>query len=230
MQLAKPHFDVGLFTNKRDAQLAFWRDEVGLEYDHMAKLGGGVQQHRHLANGSIVKVNHARDRLPDAPRCGFRQLIIARAGLSQARDLADPDGNRVRLVPSGTDGVVGIGVRLRQTDVAAGARFYGEMLGFEAVGDGVFLCGDSRLVLEHEPSLAPVGDMRASGFRYLTIQIADVDAIHREILARGGTEGAPPRNFGTTARVSFVRDPDGHWIEISQRASVTGVAIEETGI
>jgi hypothetical protein len=28
--------------------------------------------------------------------------------------------------------------------------------------------------------------------------------------------------LGSTARISFVRDPDGNWIEISQRASLTG--------
>ena len=27
---------------------------------------------------------------------------------------------------------------------------------------------------------------------------------------------------GDVARISFVRDPDGGWIEISQRASLTG--------
>lgn len=229
MKLAKPHFDIGLFTNRRDAQLGFWREDVGLEVDHMAKLGGGVQQHRHIAHGSIIKVNHARGPLPDLPQCGYRQLMIARDGLKQARDLADPDGNRVRLVPPGTEGVVGIGVRLTVNDLTAGARFYGESLGLEAVGDGNFLCGDSRLFLEHDPAATPAGAMQAPGYRYLTIQVADVDTIHAEILARGGTEGAAPQNYGTTARVSFVRDPDGNWIEISQRASVTGVPITGAG-
>jgi lactoylglutathione lyase len=41
-------------------------------------------------------------------------------------------------------------------------------------------------------------------------------------VARGGTEGRPPLTLGATARISFVRDPDGNWIEISQRASLTG--------
>ena len=46
MNLAKPHLDVGLFSNKRNEQLAFWQQTVGLPYDHMGKVGGGVQQHR----------------------------------------------------------------------------------------------------------------------------------------------------------------------------------------
>jgi hypothetical protein len=27
MDLAKPHVDIGLFTNRRDAQLRFWSEE-----------------------------------------------------------------------------------------------------------------------------------------------------------------------------------------------------------
>jgi len=41
-------------------------------------------------------------------------------------------------------------------------------------------------------------------------------------LARGGEEGAPPRLLGDTVRMSFVRDPDGNFIELSQRASLVG--------
>jgi lactoylglutathione lyase len=31
-----------------------------------------------------------------------------------------------------------------------------------------------------------------------------------------------PTTLGTTARISMLCDPDGNWIEISQRASITG--------
>lgn len=34
--------------------------------------------------------------------------------------------------------------------------------------------------------------------------------------------GAAPVTLGKVARICFVRDPDGNWIEISQRASLTG--------
>jgi lactoylglutathione lyase len=64
--------------------------------------------------------------------------------------------------------------------------------------------------------------MQSPGYRYLTAQVWEVDVEHAAILARGGNEGRPPVTLGTTARISFVRDPDGNWIEISQRASLTG--------
>ena len=38
----------------------------------------------------------------------------------------------------------------------------------------------------------------------------------------GGREALPPTTLGKVARISFVMDPDGNSIEISQRASLTG--------
>src|SRR5215471_18739654 len=101
MQLAKPHLDIGLFSNKRDEQLAFWQGTVGLPYDHVGKLGGGMQQHRHHMNGSILKMNHARAPLPARAPSGIIGLRIAREGLAEPRPLAVPDGNKVTLVPKG---------------------------------------------------------------------------------------------------------------------------------
>jgi lactoylglutathione lyase len=42
------------------------------------------------------------------------------------------------------------------------------------------------------------------------------------VLAAGGREALAPLTLGTTARISMVRDPDGNWIELSQRASIVG--------
>src|SRR3954469_15188998 len=101
MHLAKQHLDIGLFSNKRDDQLAFWQQTVGLPYDHMGKVGGGVQQHRHHMNGSILKMNHSRAPLPDVPASGIVGVGIARDGLTADQTLSDPDGNKVILVPKG---------------------------------------------------------------------------------------------------------------------------------
>ena len=97
MNLAKQHLDVGLFSTRRDEQLVFWQQTVGLPYDHMGKVGGGVQQHRHHMNGSILKMNHSRDPLPDAAPSGIVGLEIAREGLAASRPLADPDGNHIEI-------------------------------------------------------------------------------------------------------------------------------------
>src|SRR5262245_26286258 len=124
VRLAKQHVDVGLFTNNAEAMLAFWRDEIGLRYDEMLALGGGVQQHRFDMHGSVLKVTAVRDPMPSAPPCGYRELLIAREGNDAPRTLADPDGNRVTLVPPGGDSVAGIGVRMAVRDRAAADRFF----------------------------------------------------------------------------------------------------------
>ncbi|MDP1749467.1 MAG: VOC family protein [Reyranella sp.] len=222
MNLAKQHLDVGLFSNKRDEQLAFWQQAVGLPYDHMGKVGGGVQQHRHHMNGSILKMNHSRGPLPAAAPSGIIGLEIARAGLAAPHPLADPDGNRVTLVPKGANGVEGIAVLLRVNDPRAHDRFWTEAMQFERAGEGRYRCGDSLIVIAEQGKVERSPEWRGPGYRYTTVQVWDCIAEYEGILARGGTSGGDPRILGETVRFAFVCDPDGNHIEISQRASLTG--------
>lgn len=222
MRLAKQHIDVGLFTNNAEAMLAFWQGEAGLPFEETLPLGGGVRQHRHGMNGSVLKLNDARDPLPDAPCAGYRELLIVRDGMTVPRGLVDPDGNRIVLVPRGHEGIEGIAVRMAVSDEAAFHQFFGEALRLEAAGDRRYRCGDSIIEFAADATAVRTEPMRARGFRYLTVQVWDVDEEHRGIVARGGAEGRAPVTLGSTARVSFVRDPDGNWIEISQRVSLVG--------
>jgi len=222
MDLAKPHLDVGLFTNQRDAQLDFWQHTVGLAYDHMGKLGGGMQQHRHHMNGSILKVNHAREALPSSPASGLVGVRIARAGLAARQVMADPDGNRVMLVPHGDEGVQGIAIELAVGNRDAHDHFWRHVMQFDPVAPGTYRCGDTLVKVVDERPVSRCDDWRAPGWRYTTVQIRDCAAEHAGVLARGGEEGAPPRLLGDTVRMSFVRDPDGNFIELSQRASLVG--------
>jgi lactoylglutathione lyase len=80
----------------------------------------------------------------------------------------------------------------------------------------------SLLALEHDANADGDAQMRGIGYRYLTIQVFDVVGEHAAILSRGGKEGSAPVRLGDVAYISFVRDPDGNWIEISQRKSITG--------
>jgi catechol 2,3-dioxygenase-like lactoylglutathione lyase family enzyme len=202
--------------------LAFWQRQVGLPFENVLPIGQGLRQHRHGMNGSVFKLNHSRDALEEAPIAGYRELRIARAGLAERRELVDPDGNRVVLVPCGEQRVEGIGLHLYVRDEAAFQDFYGCVLGLEQVAPAAYRCGDSILSFERDPTAAADPRFTARGYRYFTIQIRDVDVEHRAVLERGGREGRPPVTLGTVARVSFVRDPDGNWIELSQRASLTG--------
>lgn len=202
--------------------LRFWQGEVGLPFEEVLPTGGGNQQHRHALNGSVFKLNHARDPLPVEPPAGYHELLIARAGIASIRTLADPDGNAVSLVPPGFRGVTGMGITVRVASLEAARRYYGGALGFEQVEPDTFRCGDSLVLLEEEPGRPPAGAMRAMGYRYLTVQVRDADAEFAGIVSRGGTGASAPRTMGSVARFGFVRDPDGNWLEISQRASLTG--------
>ena len=224
MRLAKDRIDVGLFAVRLEPLLAFWQGEIGLKFDHLLPLGDGLRQHRHDLAGSVLKINEAREALPQNPPSGYRELVIARAGLSGPHTLQDPDGNRVMLVPPGHFGIGRIGVRLGVRDIAAHRHFYSHVLGLAPVAGvaDAFACGDSVLMVEHDLHAPEAAEMTGPGYRYITIQVWNTNEAHGGILARGGWEGRPPETLGDIARISFVRDPDGNWIEISQRASLTG--------
>ncbi len=128
MELAKPRVDVGLNTNNLEPMLAFWQREVGARFDHLLPLAPGMRQHRHDINGSVLKINHHRDPLPERAPSGYAEVLIAREGVSAPKDLRDPDGNAVTLVPPGTHGIGQIGIKLLVRDTTAHRRFYGEAL------------------------------------------------------------------------------------------------------
>jgi lactoylglutathione lyase len=225
MQLAKPRVDVGLNTNNLKLMLDFWRREVEAKFDHVLPLAPGMKQHRHDINGSVLKINDYKNPLPDRPLSGYKAVMIAREHLKLPLAHRDPDGNEVTLVPSGTFGIEQIGIRLAVRDLDAHRRFYGEALALEEVPyplGAAFRAGETLILLEQTDEAATDASFDGKGWRYITFQVFKVDTEHARVLAKGGGEGFPPRTLGETARISMVRDPDGNWIELSQRASITG--------
>jgi predicted enzyme related to lactoylglutathione lyase len=94
------------------------------------------------------------------------------------------------------------------------------------ISPGVLSCGQGLLLLEDTPQGKPDdAPLAAIGLRYLTLQVFDCDAAYASALQAGATIGRAPVTLGDTARIAFVRDPDGIWVELSQRASVTGRAV-----
>ncbi len=223
MHLAKPRIDIGLSTNSIAPMLAFWQGEAGVPFDHLLPIRRGQRQHRHDANGSVLKINEHDAPLKDTPPSGYRELIIARGGAP--RPLRDPDGNAVLIAPPGHLGVTQIGVRLAVRDLGAHRRFYTDAFGFaeEPYQDGAaFRAGESLLLLEERADAPADATFEGKGWRYITLQVFKVDDEHKRVLEAGGREAVAPVTLGTTARISMVRDPDGNWIELSQRASIVG--------
>lgn len=221
MELAKPYIDVGVRTNNLDDMLDFWQQEVGLPYEELLKLGGGFHQHRLTLKGSVFKLNHARDPLPEQTPSGYDTLMIA-SEVKEPTPLQDPDGNKVLLVPMGWRDVTHIGMYMRVRSGNAAERFFVESLEAEKLGRNHYRLGTSIFMTEEDPTMLSSGGMDGCGYRYLTIQVFKVDLEHAGLLNRGAVEGREPMTLGSIARISFITDQDNNWIEISQRASLTG--------
>ena len=234
MELAKDCIDVGIFTNRLDEMRAFYDERVKLPYEELLPVGGGVKQYRYGLLGSVLKINHSRDALPERVAGGYSRVIIADQRTPIPFALSDPDGNQIQLVPNGHFGINQIGIHLGVTNEADFDRFYGEVLGAEKLAPKRYRIGKTILSFELDPkarradradprSAAEVlVSMRAVGIRYMTIQVRDCTAEFKHFVANGVWEGSAPITLGEVARICFIRDPDGNWIEISQRASLTG--------
>jgi catechol 2,3-dioxygenase-like lactoylglutathione lyase family enzyme len=225
MQLAKNVIDVGLSTNNLEPMLLFWQQDVGLRFDHVLPVRRGQKQYRHDEQGSVIKINHHVNPLPQAAPSGYRELVIAREGLRESQRMVDPDGNRVRLVPKGDDGVTQLAVAMGVRSLGEHRRFYGDILGFPEQswsGGPAFHLGESLLLLEEDRAATVDPIRQAGGWRYITLQITDIDAVHDELRRKGVREGLAPVTLGDVARISMILDPDGNWIELSRRASIVG--------
>ena len=172
-----------------------------------------------------LKLNHHAEPLRAAAPSGYRELIIVREGVERPRPMVDPDGNRVSLVPPGHDGISQLAIAMGVRSLSEHRRFYGDVLGFaEQLWSGglAFRLGDSLLLLEEDPAATVDPARQALGWRYITLQVADVDTVHSDLRSKGVREGLAPVTLGSVARISMILDPDGNWIELSRRASIVG--------
>lgn len=218
IELAKPALDVGLQIAAADpeAMLAFHRDRAGLHFDHDLPLGGGRMQSRHAWGDSVIKLNHHRDGAAQGAATGWSNLTLRSPSRSSAEALIDPEGNALRLEHGPREA---IRIDLRVVDAAASRAFF-EALGLPLEADE-FMVGASALSVVEDPA-ATAGGLEGTGLRYVTFQVPRADSAHALALSAGAREGMAPRTLGKVARISFVVEPGGNWIELSQRASVVG--------
>lgn len=111
-------------------------------------------------------------------------------------------------------------------DLDRALRFYTEVLGLKLghrSGDYAQLdTGTTRLAFYARGAMAktlglalraPAPD--APGFE-IGFKVDDVDAAFNELVARGAAPAAPPTDRFWGQRTAYVRDPDGHLIELAQ--------------
>jgi catechol 2,3-dioxygenase-like lactoylglutathione lyase family enzyme len=111
-------------------------------------------------------------------------------------------------------------------DIARSCRFYTDVLGGELVMEGepsVVALANGWIIInvgggptDDKPTVvleAPRDPDRVSSF--LNIRVADIDAVYAEWSARGAEFLTPPIDRGREIRC-YMRDPDGHLIEVGQ--------------
>jgi catechol 2,3-dioxygenase-like lactoylglutathione lyase family enzyme len=111
-------------------------------------------------------------------------------------------------------------------DVERSWRFYTEVLGGETVLAGepsIIALANGWIVInvggeptDDKPTVTletPPDPDRVSSF--LNIRVADIQAVYEEWSARGATFLTPPIDRGREIRC-YMRDPDGHLIEVGQ--------------
>jgi predicted enzyme related to lactoylglutathione lyase len=229
MDLAKPQVDVGLFTQQLEAMQAFYGERLGLQFESVLPVGGGFRQYRYLCNGSVIKLMHSRDALRRRRPGGYETLMLTTPKVTEVKALADPDDNTVELLPPGRDDVTQMEIRVGVSDVAASGQFYMSAFGAVDLGHDRYKIGETIFGVFHEPEIhhparAPFANplevvkaMAELGIQYVTVQVRNCDAAFSAVKAAGAAVAVEPANFGTVARICFVRDPDGNFIEISQR-------------
>jgi catechol 2,3-dioxygenase-like lactoylglutathione lyase family enzyme len=117
-------------------------------------------------------------------------------------------------------------------DVERSRRFYSEVLGGETVLEGppsIVALANGWIIInvgggptEDKPTVTletPSDLDRVSSF--LNIRVADIHAVYEEWSARGATFLTPPIERGSEIRC-YMRDPDGHLIEVGQTTGAIG--------
>jgi lactoylglutathione lyase len=155
--------------------------------------------------------------------------MIATPKVTKVEALPDPDDNTIELVPPGRDDVTQMEIRLGVRDVEAFGQFYTSAFGAVDMGQNRYKIGETIFGVYHEPEIHPpkmaafanplevVNAMAELGIQYVTLQVRNCDAAFSALKAAGAAVAVEPSTFGTVARISFVRDPDGNFIELSQR-------------
>jgi catechol 2,3-dioxygenase-like lactoylglutathione lyase family enzyme len=111
-------------------------------------------------------------------------------------------------------------------DVERSRRFYTDVLGGETILPGepsIVALANSWIIInvgggptEDKPTVTletPADPDRTSSF--LNIRVADIQAVYQDWSARGAEFLTPPQDRGVEIRC-YIRDPDGHLIEVGQ--------------
>jgi glyoxylase I family protein len=113
------------------------------------------------------------------------------------------------------------------SDAQASLGFYRDVLGLPLAGEMTMpggatmyrlMCGTSMIKVVHHdkplPAASPPGGIPgATGFRYFTMSVSNIQEITDACAASGRTVVVAVRDLRPGVRISIVEDPDGNWVE-----------------
>jgi catechol 2,3-dioxygenase-like lactoylglutathione lyase family enzyme len=123
-----------------------------------------------------------------------------------------------------TDAPIELGVVV--SDRERSFRFYGDLLGLPYLGEIVFPLGRLwrfaigatvvKLIGYDDPieATSPAGALRAVGYRYLTVPVANIDQLVAECAQAGCAIPLPVTEAAPGIKFAFVEDPDGNRVEL----------------
>jgi hypothetical protein len=219
-ELARGVLDPGLFSDNAPKMQDFYISEVGLDFIEELVHSPTYRELMFTVPGGKMKIQASTESMQPAVT-GYRELIIARPGLSSERSMTDPDGLTVTLVPPGARGVTHVGVVCAVADVGAQSDFLVKAMGAKPV-DGGLRVGDTQLILEEAASPYSTTPPFARGFTYITLIVHDNVAAHQALLDAGAQHSARILRLADRCLFSWVKDPSGNWIEMVQYAELSG--------
>jgi catechol 2,3-dioxygenase-like lactoylglutathione lyase family enzyme len=163
------------------------------------------------------------NRASTEPRAIHTTTNGARYADKELANMPDPD------FPAPSEGFV-VTHFIVSADIAASRDFYEGVLGGKTVlDDGVTVVklANTWIIInsgggptDDKPEVVldvPADPNKVSAF--LNLRVADIDAVYKEWSVKGATFLTPPIDRGREIRC-FMRDPDGHLIEVGQTTGV----------
>jgi CIC family chloride channel protein len=146
-----------------------------------------------LLDRSLLRDGHAPTLNPSGPPQTLDYVVLIVSDLDRSLDFYT--------------GVIGLGIRQR-------AESYAQL---ESGGTRLGLFTRDAMAETLGSAIDPASNS-APAFE-LGFKVADVDARYADLVARGATPVAEPRDRPWSQRTAYVRDPDGHLVELVEDAS-----------
>ena len=94
------------------------------------------------------------------------------------------------------------------------------------MSDRAYDVAGAALSFAWSPDVTPGTGTGGRGFGYITLQVMDVVSAHALVCGRGAHEVMAPSDsaYAGGSSVSFIADPDGNLIELSERPDLVRAA------